>query len=194
MLKPKNCLGVVTAGAFDWAAAGGAAEIMNSAASVSARNDRTGMDLPSPERSIPYQIWKFGNVGIWKCESGNLKFSRFPHIQISKSLDRRAGAWRTGLGHVRQKRRVELVDRAVGVRSVEVRVADRIERIGDERVARSARALRFAVAGRRRARQYSPRHVEAVALLEERRARRKLRRQERRHAVGRRHAEGHEVG
>src|SRR5829696_4044281 len=110
MLKPKNCFGVVTAGALDWPAAGTAAATVNSAApSVSARNARTSMDLPSPERSIPYQ-------------------------KITTSLDGRARARRTGLRHVRPQRRVQLVDRAVGIRAIEVRIADGIERIGEQRI------------------------------------------------------------
>src|SRR5438445_2008422 len=142
MLKLKCCFGVVMAGAaaLGWAAAERAAAVVHSAAtSVSARNGCTRMDPPPLEA---HAVSDFICLLYWS-----------------------SGARRAGFRHPPGERGAVYVDRTVRIRSVKVRVAERIERVGDDRVAGGARARRLAVARRRRAGQRRARHVEAVALF-----------------------------
>src|SRR5215207_10181720 len=101
MLKPNCCFGVVMTAALVWAAAG-TAELMRSAANVTARSRGTSMDPPPSEVHTVSDL-----AGL---------------------LDRGAGGRRAGFRHPPGQGGVVLVDRSVGVRSVEVRIAHCVER------------------------------------------------------------------
>src|SRR4051794_1681711 len=140
MLKPKYCFGVVMAGALVCAAAVLTAARTSAATNVTARTRRTDMD-PPPRMGGGYSI-------------------------RSTCLERRAERRGAGLGNHAVERRGRLVDRAVGIRSVEERIAPRVERIGVERIARRGVPGRPAVARAGRTGERRARHAEPVALLQ----------------------------